>query len=291
MIKTKNISDFKIGQNIYGFFQITLKEKNISKNGDYYIDLFLRDRTGIINGKIWDFISFYDKAFSEGDIVAIKGIVKRYREKLFLEINNITLLDPNRYKKYGFNHSDIHPELTIATNSIFNKIKKVIFSLDPPYKNILLDIYERYEQKIKSYPDDLDMNHYNKKGSLLLKIYNALEIANKNYKSHIIEHKNIILSGILLKYIGRIKQYDYNIVFKLSDIGQTENCFILSRDILKEYSAKFKKNEQVFINQLVDIILYNHESKEITVKNASGAIVYTIFQLEKALTISTLYKN
>ena len=57
MIKTKNISDFKIGQNIYGFFQVTLKEKNISKNGDYYIDLFLRDRTGMINGKVWDFIS------------------------------------------------------------------------------------------------------------------------------------------------------------------------------------------------------------------------------------------
>ena len=186
MIKIKNISDFKIGQNIHGFFQVTLKEKNISKNGDYYIDLFLRDRTGMINGKVWDFISFYDNAFTEGDIVAVKGLVKRYREKLFLEINNISLLVPNRYKKYGFNHGDIHPELTIAKNSIFSKIKKVICSLDVPYKNILLDIYETYEQKIKSYPDDLDIKHYNKKGSLLLKIYNALEIANKNYKSNII---------------------------------------------------------------------------------------------------------
>ena len=94
-----------------------------------------------------------------------------------------------------------------------------------------------------------------------------------------------------MKYIGRIKQYDYNIVFKLSDIGQTENCFILSRDILKKYSAKYKKNEQVLINRLVDIILYDHQSKEITFKNANGAIVYTIFELEKALTVSSLYRN
>ena len=31
----------KIGQNIYGFYQSTFKEKKISKNGDAYIDLLL----------------------------------------------------------------------------------------------------------------------------------------------------------------------------------------------------------------------------------------------------------
>ena len=53
MIKTKCIDEFKIGQNIYGFYQSIFKEKKISKNGDYYIDLMLRDSTGQINGKIW----------------------------------------------------------------------------------------------------------------------------------------------------------------------------------------------------------------------------------------------
>ena len=54
MIKTKHIDEFKIGQNIYGFYQSTFKEKKISKNGDAYIDLLLRDSTGQINAKIWN---------------------------------------------------------------------------------------------------------------------------------------------------------------------------------------------------------------------------------------------
>ena len=60
MIKIKCIDEFKIGQSIYGFYQSIFKEKKISKNGDYYIDLFLKDKTCKINGKIWNFIDFYD---------------------------------------------------------------------------------------------------------------------------------------------------------------------------------------------------------------------------------------
>ena len=51
-------------------------EKKISKNGDYYIDLLLKDSTGQINAKIWHFCDFYDLMFNEGDLVAVKGIVK-----------------------------------------------------------------------------------------------------------------------------------------------------------------------------------------------------------------------
>ena len=83
MIKTKHIDEFKIGQNIYGFYQSIFKEKKISKNGDYYIDILLRDKTGQINAKIWKFCDFYDLMFNEGDLVAVKGIVKNYRKKLF----------------------------------------------------------------------------------------------------------------------------------------------------------------------------------------------------------------
>ena len=79
MIKTKHINELKIGQNIYGFYHTIFKEK-ISKNGDKYIDVELRDRTGKINAKIWQFIEFYDKAFNEGDVVAVKGEIKRFRE-------------------------------------------------------------------------------------------------------------------------------------------------------------------------------------------------------------------
>ena len=285
MIKIKRINEFKIGQNVYGFYQSIFKEKKISKNGDYYIDLMLRDSTGQINGKIWKFSNFYDSSFSEGDLVAVKGEIKRYRQKLFLEIANISLLNFDRYKKYGFSNDDIYPSIDESTNLILKKIKKDINTLESPFKDLLIKIYDYYSDEIKTYPDDLFSNRYNKKGSLILKIYNALKISKSMYKNNILIDKDIIFSGILLKYIGRIIQYDYNVVFSLSEIGKSENCFILSRDIIKKFSNK-KNFPSKLINELIDIILYQYEHKKVSDQDYKAHIVYTVFELEKSFSIA-----
>ena len=279
MIKTKHIDEFKIGQNIYGFYQSIFKEKKISKNGDPYIDLSLRDSTGHINAKIWHFSDFYDLAFNEGDLVAVKGQVKRYREKLFLEVTNISSLVAQRYQKYGFSCDDIYPEIEESVNVLFNHLKKNIQSLNAPYKNLLLQIYNHYEYEIKNFPDDLSIYPYNKKGALILKIYNSIKIAKSVFKNKKNINRDLIISGILLKYIGRVNQYAYNIVFSLTDIGRTENCFILSRDIVKNFSID-KKIDQICINEIVDIILYTYKSNDISSQNFNGSIVHMIFEIE-----------
>ena len=270
MIKTTAIDEFKIGQKVYGFYQSIFKEKKISKHGDYYIDILLRDKTGQINGKIWNFIDFYDSVFNEGDLVSVKGEIKRYRKKLFIEIDNISFLDFERYKKYGFEDKNIYPSIDVSPDIIFNRIIKLIKKLDNPYKNLLLNIYNHYKDKIKLYPDDISLFEYNKKGSLILKIYNTLKIAASIHKNKSQNDKNMIMAGILLKYIGRVKQYDYDVIFSFSKIGRNEDCFMLSRDIVRKFSKKIKKIPENFINDLVDIILFKSSSSNEDFQNYIG---------------------
>ena len=284
MINIKRIDEFKIGQNIYGFYQSIFKEKKISKNGDYYIDLLLRDKSGQINAKIWKFCEFYETMFNEGDLVAVKGIVKNYRKKLFLEISNITFLDSERYKKYGFDESDILPSIRLSANTIYNNILKDIEKMESPYKEFLCSIYIKYKNEIKLYPDNLSFSNYGKKGSLILKIYNALRIAKSIYRNKSLKDKDLILSAILLKYLGRIKQYKYNVVFTHSNIGKNENCFILSRDIIKNFSKNNKRSQKDIIMELIDIILYDNNQK--SHENPKGSIVSTIFDLEKSISLN-----
>jgi len=284
MIKTKCINDFKIGQSVYGFYQSIFKEKKISKNGDYYIDLLLKDRTGQINGKIWNFTDFYETVFEEGNLVAVKGEIKKYRKTLFLEISHISMLDPNRYKKYGFNGDNICPSIDIPPNIIFSKIKKEIKSLKEPFKTLVLNVYDNYEEKIKQYPDDLFLSNYNKKGSLVLKIYRALSLIKSFHKFYLKDNRDLILSGLLLKYIGRVKQYKYNLIFSFSDIGDSEDCFILSRDIIKKFSTnKINNFPKKTINELIDIVMYNYDSTSVSTKNNKGELISIIYELEKSL--------
>ena len=279
MIKIKNIEDFKIGQNIHSFVLCALKEKKISKNGDAYIDVLFRDKSGKISGKIWNFVDFYESAFNEGEIVAIKGEIKRFRGNLFVNVNNISNLSNERYDKYGFKSELIYPSIDFSVNEIFKNLQKIISNLDNPYKKLVKLIFKRYESEIKLFPDDIFDYNFNKKGGLILKIYNAINIALKITNNRKVS-QSLIFTGVLLKYIGRVKQYEYDIIFREKNIGKTENCLILSRDIIKNISKELNLDKNTF-NEIIDIILY--ESGINSNSNQLGALVYHIFEIDKSI--------
>ena len=52
-IKLTQISDFKIGNEIYGFFVCNEKQLKLTKNGDHYLEVYLSDNTGKIIGRLW----------------------------------------------------------------------------------------------------------------------------------------------------------------------------------------------------------------------------------------------
>ena len=70
-----SIEKFKEGDSIQGFFLWFEKHIRHSRNGDLYIDLRLRDKTGSINAKIWDNVNELKKKFNSGDPVAVSGNV------------------------------------------------------------------------------------------------------------------------------------------------------------------------------------------------------------------------
>ena len=58
-----SIDKFKEGDSIQGFFLCFEKHIRHSRNGDLFIDLRLRDKTGSINAKIWDNVNELKKKF------------------------------------------------------------------------------------------------------------------------------------------------------------------------------------------------------------------------------------
>lgn len=80
------ISEFKEGADIRGFFLCVEKHLRNTRGGDLYLDLVLRDRTEQINAKLWKEVSEYHEKFSAGDAVVVAGQVDVYLDKLQLNI-------------------------------------------------------------------------------------------------------------------------------------------------------------------------------------------------------------
>ena len=85
---------------IQGFYLCTEKSLRYTKNGDLYIDLEVRDKTGHIHAKIWDKVDLLDKQFDAGDAVAISGEVHLFLDQLQLKVKKIKTATRKNYGRY-----------------------------------------------------------------------------------------------------------------------------------------------------------------------------------------------
>lgn len=83
------IKDIKPGDEVHSIFFAQRKEIRRTRRGDPYISLELTDRSGAVEGKIWDQVARYKDSFSEKDFVAVSGRAGLYQDQLQLEIKTI----------------------------------------------------------------------------------------------------------------------------------------------------------------------------------------------------------
>jgi len=86
--------DVKNGETVHTVFKATSKEKHQSRSGKSYLAVNLTDRTGAIDGRVFDNIDAADSAFAAGDYLLLKGKVGLFHGKVQIIIERLERLDP-----------------------------------------------------------------------------------------------------------------------------------------------------------------------------------------------------
>ena len=73
-LKTKSIyvQDIKQGEKVSSSFLVAEKNMAFSLKGAPYLTVKLKDKTGDLDGKVWDNAVEFDQQFKKGDIIAIE---------------------------------------------------------------------------------------------------------------------------------------------------------------------------------------------------------------------------
>lgn len=86
--------DLKSGETVHTVFKATRKEKAASRAGKPYLSLTLTDRTGEVDGRVFENVEAADGAFAAGDYLLLKGRVGSFHGKSQIVIDVIERLDP-----------------------------------------------------------------------------------------------------------------------------------------------------------------------------------------------------
>ena len=142
-MKTNFISDItniKDGDQVEDIFLVKVKQQLLRKDGKPYLMLKVCDRTGTIDGKVWDGVEELTGRFATDDIVMIKGIMSSYKGTKELNIKTI-----ERMADDVVDLSDFVAVSEYDFDSLEKRLYSVITGLKNPFLKKLLTLF--YEDK------------------------------------------------------------------------------------------------------------------------------------------------
>jgi 3'-5' exoribonuclease len=103
------VSALRPGQDVFGVFACTRKDRLKTRTGSPYLALELRDRTGTLPARAFQNADALAGRFERGDVVWVRGRVERFREELVLELVDIARaddVDPGRFLPTAYRDLD-----------------------------------------------------------------------------------------------------------------------------------------------------------------------------------------
>lgn len=94
MIRKVFARDVKPGQTVNTVFRVTDKERHTAKSGKVFLSMTLFDKTGRLDGRIFDNVDAAEAAFQNDDYLLVSGKVSLFHGKAQLMVERIEKLDP-----------------------------------------------------------------------------------------------------------------------------------------------------------------------------------------------------
>ncbi len=245
---------------INDYFVVARKGTYTTKTNSKYMSLSLKDKSGVIEAKVWERVDELEGLFEKNDIVRVKGRPRLYQEKIQLNVTDIRKVDqemPFEIIRQFFPESEASGEALKAEyfriiGEIKNPALKQLFSILNEKKEVL--------EKYFFYPASIGVHHIYVGGLL----EHSLSMA--RMAAHVVSiiggDPDIVLAGCLLHDIGKIEEIDVKKGFKYTDRGRLLGHISLGVMILEELLLEIKDFPVHIADVLFHIIVSHHGVEE-----------------------------
>jgi 3'-5' exoribonuclease len=269
-MKLTQIIDFKSGRSIQGFFICKEKHLRYTRNGDLYLDLVLSDATGVIQSKMWDLVNDFQDRFNGGDPVAVKAKVGEFNDSLQLTITQINLASSEQYGKYGFSPDLLIKSVDESLDELWKRFSKLYKSIKKPLRELVSIIIQDNAEKIRTMPASVN-HHHPVRGGFLKHLVTTGEMASDLLRHYPAINRDLVLAGIILHDIGKVKSINDDLIPSHTDEGKLIGHIVLGRDMLMETARKLGHIPQETLIKLEHIVLSHQGSPE------KGSVTYPKF--------------
>jgi 3'-5' exoribonuclease len=223
------------GETLDEIYLVSEKQLRANRNGNLYIQLELRDRTGIISGRLWNAGEHLFRSFEEGDFLQVKGKVQLFQGALQVILSHLDRVGSDKVEL-----ADFLPHTEHDVSKLLERLRALLLKMSNPHLRALIECFLMDEPFLTDFckvPAGV-RNHHAYLGGLLEHVVQLLDVADRVVPLYPELDRDLLLTGIFLHDVGKVRELSYGRVFSYTDEGQLIGHLVIGVEMLNEKAAK-----------------------------------------------------
>jgi 3'-5' exoribonuclease len=225
------VKELRDGDSVNDVFLLADKQLRANRNANLYLLASLRDKSGVISGLMWNVTESAVQEIAIGDMVRVKGKVQVFQGGLQMIMAQIDAAPGSTYNAEDF---QIQPQANAAP--LLNRLKEILRSITDPKLLALADCFLQDEALINDLciaPAGIKAHHaYH--GGLIEHIVSMSELADRICQLYPSLNRNLLLLGVLLHDLGKVRELAWDPGLSYTDEGQLLGHMNIAIEILNE---------------------------------------------------------
>jgi 3'-5' exoribonuclease len=264
-IYVADLAGFEESRIFDAFFLVLSKQQRMTKTNKPYLNLILGDKTGQVEGRVWDpGDARIAKEFERGDVVKLRGCVSRFDDRLQMKVDNLRKALPDEVEK-----RDLLPCTSCDVDELWQKLLGFVESFTDPDLKLLLNTLLAESGLAQAYREApaAKQLHHAWLGGLLEHVVSLLKLADR-VAGHYNElkpeslHRDLLLTGVLLHDIGKVQELTWEAGFEYSVEGVLLGHIQMGMALVEKAMEKLPEFPPRLKTLVLHLILSHHGKLE-----------------------------
>jgi len=231
------INEIRENAIVEGIFWVKEKAMPLSRTGNPYLRVRLADRTGEIEGRIWDGVEEFAGLFERDDFIHIKAQATSYQDRVQLNIKSLTKAGEDEVKLDEFLPSSLRDP-----DEMLGELVAIAQGIENQYLQELVMAFlenEEFTPLFKRAPGAKRLHHCYLGGLLehTLSVVQLIQKLKGYYEG--IDH-DLLLAGGILHDIGKVHELTYERAFDYTDVGRLVGHIVMGVEMIDKEIARIE---------------------------------------------------
>lgn len=248
------------GETIRNIYLCKGKRSAETRNGKPYDNLLLQDKTGTLDGKVWDPNSNGIADYAENDFIEVFGDVITYNNNLQLNIRQIRKASEGDYIP-----ADYMPTTDKSTDGMYQELLGYINKIENPYLRQVVEFYfvkdEAFEKKFKAHSAAKSV-HHGFSGGLLEHTLSVVKFCEYMVGAYPILNRDLLYTAAICHDIGKIKELSSFPENDYTDDGQLLGHIVIGVEMMSDAVRSIPGFPERLASELKHCIIAHHGELE-----------------------------